>query len=99
MRARPCQWSPASGPPFPEGWPLSCRPRLSGFICWLLETFTVCSPIPTSDVVSVLIFMVEEVLVHVWVVSGRGARPTVHFTNYSGAPSFHQVTDTESLLV
>lgn len=52
-----------------------------------------CSPIPTSDVVSVLIFMVEEVLVHVWVVSGRGARPTVHFTNYSGAPSFHQVTD------
>lgn len=93
MKARPCRWSPASGPPSPEGWPLSCRPRLSGFICWLLQTFTVCSPILTSEVVTVLIFMVEEVLVHVWVMSGKGARPTVYLTNYSGAPSFHQVTD------
>lgn len=88
MRARPCQWSPASGPPSPEGWPLSCRPRLSGFICWLLETVTVCSPIPTSDVVSVLIFMVEEVLVMCGWCLGEGPDPPSTSLTTLGLPVF-----------
>lgn len=93
MRARPIGGAqPLARHPLKDG----VRPAAQG--C-LLETFRVCSPIPTSEVVSVLIFIVEEVLLYVWVMSGKGARPTIHLTNYSGAPSFHQVTDAESFLV
>lgn len=61
---------------------------LPGFICYLVESFTVCSPIPTFDVVHAFIFIFGEDLI--WGgVSGKGARPAIYLTTlgYIHSPS------------
>lgn len=94
--------------------PLACHPPkdttvlsvqgcLGSSAVWWSHSFTVCSPIPTFDVVHMLIFIFGEVLT--WGgVFGKGARPTIYLTTL-GYPftlfafNFYQVTDTGSLLV
>lgn len=69
----------ASGLPSTQGCHCPVCPGLPGFICCLVEPFTMCSPIPTFDVVHTLVFIFGEVLI--WGgVSGKGARPSIYLT-------------------
>lgn len=95
----------ASGLPSTQGCHCPDCPGLPGFICYLVESFTVCFPILIIDVVHAFIFIFGEVLT--WGgVSGKKARPTIYLTTLGvyaftlSAPSFHQSSDTTgSLLV
>lgn len=74
------QWRPASGLPFPEGWSLPCPPK-AVWTHLLLESSTVCSPVPTRPLmwwVSVLIFIFEEALE----VTDTGSPPSLSMSVY-----------------